>query len=143
VVDLVDANTPMPLQNHQLPPGRPYCLRTPETPDGYLTMNCKVDRDCPGPAACQGGVCRAECTQDSDCQSPSVCTRIGSPAKRFCRCDGCLHKGGLSVPAAAVTARTPDGRGSVKAAPLTEGKAGTVSGSRVKKRATRTGNPEK
>jgi hypothetical protein len=91
VLAYADATTRPPLGTHELPPGRAYCLRSNDFPDGYLTMNCKVSTECPGGAVCQGGLCRAECRDDSDCNAPAVCTRLAvGTERRYCRCDGCV-----------------------------------------------------
>ena len=92
LLDFVDADTPVPLERHQLPPGRAYCLQSQESQDGYLTMNCKVDADCPAPATCGGTVCRAACTSDADCVAPNVCSNAGAGGVSYCRCDDCTKE---------------------------------------------------
>jgi hypothetical protein len=92
VIDHAQGARP-PLAAHELPAGRAYCLRTPEAPAGYLTMNCKTDGDCPKPSICQGRICRAACSADSECVAPAVCTtRTADSEQRFCRCDDCAPR---------------------------------------------------
>jgi hypothetical protein len=86
-----DATTPLPLQPHQLPPGQAHCVQTAENPNGYLTMNCRSDADCPAPASCDGSLCRAACTSDADCLAPATCLNLGAiKGVRYCRCDDCV-----------------------------------------------------
>jgi hypothetical protein len=90
LVEFVAADTPAPLERHQLPPRRLYCLSGDENPGGYLTSNCKTDADCPAPAQCDGSLCRAGCTADSDCSAPATCASI-SPGVKSCRYLGYIH----------------------------------------------------
>jgi hypothetical protein len=83
----------------QLPPGIGYCL-TPSTlyPNGYFTMNCHADGDCPQGSKCDGMLCRKPCTADSECPSPNVCgPPRGAVPVRFCLCGDCA----VPVPAPA------------------------------------------
>jgi hypothetical protein len=73
-MNFVSADSPAPLRLYELPPGTLYCLVTDETPNGYLTSNCKTDGDCPSPASCDGTQCRANCTANSDCNAPAICS---------------------------------------------------------------------
>jgi hypothetical protein len=74
---------------NQLPPGIGYCLAPGSVyPQGYYTMNCSVDADCPGNAFCEGassttvGQCRRECFTNSDCPAGTTC---GGAPKSFCQ----------------------------------------------------------
>lgn len=74
---------------NQLPPGIGYCLAPSSVyPQGYYTMNCSVDADCPGNAFCEGassttvGQCRRECFSNSDCPVGTTC---GGTPKSFCQ----------------------------------------------------------
>jgi hypothetical protein len=91
LVTYVDAKTPLPIQEHQLPPGVLYCIEGPSYPDGYLTSNCQADIDCPTPATCSRGQCRASCDDDGDCLTPAVCVKANSAG--YCRCDSCVSEG--------------------------------------------------
>ena len=84
LIDFVASDTPLPLEPHQLPPGRLYCVVGDESPNGYLTSNCKSDADCATPAQCDGSRCRAGCATDSDCSAPATCASI-SPGVKACR----------------------------------------------------------
>ncbi len=90
LIDFVASDTPPPLEPHQLPPGRLYCIVGDENPNGYLTGNCKSDADCPTPAQCDGSLCRAGCATDSDCSAPATCASI-SPGVKACRSLGYIR----------------------------------------------------
>jgi hypothetical protein len=75
-----------------LPPHVGYCLRAQEFPDGYFTMNCATDADCPGGSRCGSKLCWAPCSSDGDCRAPSTCPADGS-SLRICRCTTCLGGG--------------------------------------------------
>jgi hypothetical protein len=70
----------------QLPPGTGFCLSGGEVyPNGYFTMNCQRDADCPGGAQCDGvNLCRKPCTSDAECQSPSACKSAPDQSVRYC-----------------------------------------------------------
>jgi hypothetical protein len=77
------------LDFNQLPPGIGYCLAPgPVYPQGYFTMNCSVDADCPGAAFCEGaspttvGQCRRQCFGNADCGPGTSC---GGTPKAFCQ----------------------------------------------------------
>lgn len=73
------------VEQNQLPPGIGYCMLTAVYPDGYFTMNCDADSDCPGDAVCDGKRCRAPCVSDTDCVAPNVCgPPTGSRKVRHC-----------------------------------------------------------
>jgi hypothetical protein len=60
-----------------LPPGVGYCIVAGDMyPNGYFSMNCSVDADCPSAAACNGSACVKTCTDDSQCPSPTVCNHL-------------------------------------------------------------------
>jgi hypothetical protein len=98
LLDFAGPDAPPPLDRHQLPPGRAYCIVGDENPDGYLTSNCKTDADCPSPATCDGSLCRAGCVADSDCVAPTTCAPI-APGLRSCRHIGNLPGGQEVEPA--------------------------------------------
>jgi hypothetical protein len=80
-------------QPSHLPPGVGYCLAPSETyPNGYYTMNCKIDADCPSATFCEGiGQCRRQCSTDADCGSGMYCS--GTP-KAFCQGRPTLRQAG-------------------------------------------------
>jgi len=71
-------------QPSDLPPGVGYCIAPSEIyPNGYYTMNCAIDADCPGATFCEGiGQCRRQCSTDADCGAGMDCS--GTP-KAFCQ----------------------------------------------------------
>jgi hypothetical protein len=56
-----------------MPPGGIY-------PDGYFTMNCAADADCPGGAFCDQGQCHSHCAVDSDCGTGMSCSGFPQPS---------------------------------------------------------------
>jgi len=92
LIDFVDASTPLPQEAHQLPLGIPHCVISDDSPNGYLTTNCKTDNDCPSPASCDGTRCRAGCTSDADCLAPATCSSAGRSGLKYCRCDKCVRE---------------------------------------------------
>lgn len=72
----------------QLRPGVGYCLvKSLGYPNGYYTMNCASDADCPSPSRCDDKRCRAPCTQDTDCAAPMTCLLASDPK----RVSYCIH----------------------------------------------------
>jgi hypothetical protein len=72
---------------HQLPAGTGYCLPPGGAyPNGYFTMNCSADSDCPDSAFCDGassttsGQCRRECSSNADCGSGMSCPTANNTA---------------------------------------------------------------
>lgn len=59
--------------------GEVYCMTGRVHPDGYITMACLSDNDCPGATRCVGleAHCVVPCESDSDCRAPSACTPLG------------------------------------------------------------------
>ena len=76
---------------HQLPAGVGYCLRPGGIyPNGYFTMSCDSDRDCPSRSRCDERQCRRECSSDVECAAPSRCR---GNAPRFCFADSPSRSG--------------------------------------------------
>lgn len=87
----LEAVVPPTLDYANLPGGIGYCLFRGSYPNGYFTMNCANDAECPGEARCDdGNKCRKLCKTDEDCSSPSVCRPHGEPALWFCECANCV-----------------------------------------------------
>jgi len=85
---------PGSLDYPNLPPGTPYCLTRGSYPNGYFTMNCADDTECPEGSVCDDGLkCRAACESDAECDAPSTCIAHGKPAIRFCECQDCVLGG--------------------------------------------------
>lgn len=71
-------------QPTDLAPGVGYCIPPGDGyPNGYFTMNCSNDSDCPGGTFCEGiGQCRRPCVKNAECGSGMAC--VGAP-KAFCQ----------------------------------------------------------
>ena len=63
------------LDYNQLPPGIGYCIAPGSVyPDGYFTMNCSADAECPIGTFCEGvGQCRRQCFGNADCSAGTTC----------------------------------------------------------------------
>jgi hypothetical protein len=72
-------------QPTDLAPGVGYCIPPGDGyPNGYFTMNCSQDSDCPGGTFCEGiGQCRRPCAKAADCGSGMACT--GASPRAFCQ----------------------------------------------------------
>jgi hypothetical protein len=69
------------VDRHQLGPATGYCLTGGLYPQGYYTMNCQADAQCPN-GYCDGELCRRGCTADSECATGTSCKGLG---RRFCQ----------------------------------------------------------
>lgn len=74
------------------PVGVGYCLHISSNifPDGYFTMNCITDADCPNGSVCNdvSQYCLMPCQSDDQCSAPSKCENPGFKVA-VCLCLAC------------------------------------------------------